>query len=288
MYLRHHLIGGQRYFNVVRGNRDKNEVNQTSDLYLGRLDGRSNDEILELVEKVSKLENAKVLESLMFELRELGYQDFFEKNKSGMIVDEDGIKARYNLIRDHLDEKARRMFLGAEANAIGKGGQKMVSRLTGVGCPAIRRGMSEVKQLPSEDGRIRKPGGGRRKTVESDPSLVTDLERLINPETRGDPMSPLRWTTKSLNHLTKALVEIGHSTSTRMIAQLLHELGYSLQANRKTREGKDHPDRNWQFEHINHVVLNHMTTCDPVISVDTKKKEKIGDFKTNGRELNPK
>jgi len=139
-----------------------------------------------------------------------------------------------------------------------------------------------------ERGRIRRPGGGRKRTVELDPSLREDLERLVEPTSRGDPESPLRWTTKSVRNLADELRQQGHKASHRMVAELLHELGYSLQANRKTLEGSAHPDRNAQFEHLNRAVQLQLSLGEPVISVDTKKKELVGPFKNGGRELRPK
>lgn len=195
-------------------------------------------------------------------------------------------------IRDAIDERARRLVAAAESLAIGRGGIAAVSRATGMAAQVIRRGMAELKaagQQPSpHTGRIRRPGGGRKKTVEVDPTLLRDLERLVDPATRGDPESPLRWTCKSVRKLATALKHKGHKTSHRMVAVLLQTLGYSLQSNRKTREGRQHPDRNAQFEHINRKVKEYLKRGDPVISVDTKKKELVGDFKNNGRERQPK
>lgn len=136
--------------------------------------------------------------------------------------------------------------------------------------------------------RARKKGGGRKRTAEVDETLRSDLERLIEPVTRGDPESPLRWTAKSVRNLSDELKRMGHQTSHRMVAELLHEMGYSLQANRKTAEGSSHPDRNAQFEHIHGEVKEFQSCSQPVISVDAKKKERVGDFKNGGRELRPK
>jgi hypothetical protein len=154
--------------------------------------------------------------------------------------------------------------------------------------PAIRLGLTELREPATHPpNRIRRPGGGRKKTVAQDPSLLRDLERLIEPVTRGDPESPLRWTCKSLRKLAAELRSMGHRTSHRMVADLLHDLGYSLQANSKTREGSSHPDRNAQFEYLNRKVKRQLRNQQPAISVDTKKKELVGDFKNNGRELRP-
>jgi hypothetical protein len=138
-----------------------------------------------------------------------------------------------------------------------------------------------------QSGRIRRPGGGRKKTVEQDPSLLRDLERLVEPVTRGDPESPLRWTCKSLRKLAGELLQMGHHTSHQMVGRMLHDLGYSLQANCKTLEGTSHPDRNAQFEYLNGKVKRQLQQHQPVISVDTKKKELVGEFRNNGRELRP-
>ena len=149
--------------------------------------------------------------------------------------------------------------------------------------------MKELDETPTvQVGRVRRAGGGRKKTVDTDVTLKKDLERLIDPVTRGDPESPLRWTSKSVRKLSEELIRAGHQTSHRMVAELLHELGYSLQANRKTLEGSKHEDRDAQFQHINERVKQHLAGQEPVISVDTKKKELVGDFKNGGKELRPK
>jgi transposase len=208
------------------------------------------------------------------------------------MVSLDAINRRFMFLRDLLDERSRRLVAAAESLAIGRGGISAVSRATGVSCQIIRKGMAELKTAGGQPvphaGRIRRPGGGRKKTVAVDPTLLRDLERLVDPTTRGDPESPLRWTCKSVRKLAAALKQKGHQTSHRMVAVLLQELGYSLQSNRKTREGANHPDRNAQFEHINRKVREYLKRGDPVISVDTKKKELVGDFKNSGRERHPK
>ncbi len=198
------------------------------------------------------------------------------------------IKRRFDLLSPVVDERTRRLVAAAEAIVLGWGGATTVSRATGVSRRTIREGIKELTgtvRLPGD--RIRRPGGGRKKTVLGDPRLRTDLERLVEPLTRGDPESPLRWTCKSIRKLAAELTEMGHTTSSRMVAELLHELGYSLQANRKTLEGGTHPDRNAQFAYINQRIQGYLTAGDPVISVDTKKKELVGDFKNGGRELRP-
>jgi len=206
------------------------------------------------------------------------------------VIDEGAIQRRYQALASVVDERVRRLALGAEAQAIGRGGQAAVARATGASRGTIRQGMRELSQPNGggEKGRIRRPGGGRKRTVELDPSLREDLERLVEPTSRGDPESPLRWTTKSVRNLADELRQQGHKTSHRMVAELLHELGYSLQANRKTLEGSAHPDRNAQFEHLNRAVQLQLSLGEPVISVDTKKKELVGPFKNGGRELRPK
>ena len=206
------------------------------------------------------------------------------------MADEEAIGLRFGALSGVLDERMRRLIAAAEAEAIGRGGASIVSRATGVSRRAIRAGLKELKgsQRPQAGARIRKAGGGRKKTVAKDPTLKSDLEQLVEPATRGDPDSPLRWTCKSVRRLAQELKTMGHQTSHRMVADLLHELGYSLQANRKTLEGTRHPDRNAQFEHIERRVQEFLAAHDPVISVDTKKRELVGEFKNTGRELRPK
>jgi len=206
------------------------------------------------------------------------------------VIDEAAIRTRYGALAAALDERARRLFLGAEALAAGRGGQGAVARATGASAATIRRGLRELGEPTLEvvGGRIRRPGGGRKRTVDLDPTLARDLEALIEPGTRGDPESPLRWTTKSVRRLATELERSGHQVSYRIVGELLHELGYSLQANRKVLEGTNHPDRNAQFEHLNRAVQLQLSLGQPVISVDTKKKELVGPFRNAGRELRPK
>lgn len=200
----------------------------------------------------------------------------------------DAILRRFEALTPFLDERTRRLMVAAEARAIGFGGITLVARATGVSRDTISRGLEELDSATSPPaGGVRRPGGGRKKTVDVDPTLREDLEKLINPTERGDPESPLRWTAKSLRHLAKELKLLGHQTSHRMVAEILHDLGYSLQANRKTLEGSSHPDRDAQFEHINGQAQEYFATSDPVISVDTKKKELVGEFKNGGREWRP-
>ena len=199
-----------------------------------------------------------------------------------------GVKERFGALRKVLDERSRRLVVAAESLAWGRGGLSAVSRATGVSRRVIRQGRAELKQPRVRPaGLIRRPGGGRKRLAEKEPMLAEDLERLVEPVTRGDPESPLRWTCKSVRRLAEELQPLGHRVSYPVVAELLHELGYSLQAHRKTKEGDAHPDRNAQFEHLNWKVKRYMRAWQPVISVDTKKKELIGDFKNGGREWRP-
>lgn len=201
------------------------------------------------------------------------------------------VAKRFELVAGFLDERTRRLVAAAEAQAAGYGGISMVARVTGVSRRAIHAGLHELAQPPvatSSAGRIRQSGGGRKKTVSRDLTLKEDLEALVEPTTRGDPMSPLRWTCKSVRRLAGELKAQGHETSHRMVAELLQELGYSLQSNVKRLEGGNHPDRNAQFEYLNGQVREQQALGNPVISVDTKKKELVGDFKNSGREWQPK
>lgn len=188
-----------------------------------------------------------------------------------------------------LNERQRRLLLAAEARDIGWGGIAQVHRATGISRRAISRGLRELKQpgRPLPPGRVRRPGGGRKRTVTKDLTLRTDLTALVEPSSRGDPESLLRWTCKSLRNLTRELRAQGHTVSTWLVAELLAELGYSLQGNQKTKEGGRHPDRNAQFEHINAQGLAQQRAGQPVISVDTKKKELVGEFKNAGKEWLP-
>ena len=205
------------------------------------------------------------------------------------MVDEAGIRRRYEMLGGAVDERVRRLFVATESLAIGRGGQIAVSRATGVSRTTIQQGIRELQrpELRAVKGRVRRPGGGRKSAVVLDPMLREDLERLVDPTSRGDPESPLRWTLKSVRKLAAELKAQGHQTSHRVVAELLHVMGYSLQANQKTLEGTDHPDRNAQFEHLNAAVQQQLWTGEPSISVDTKKKELIGPFKNAGRELRP-
>lgn len=208
------------------------------------------------------------------------------------MANENEIRTRFEILAPLLDERLRRFVAAAEAKAIGRGGATLVSNVTGVSRRAIWAANKELlsDKIEGSDAtnRIRKPGGGRKKTVDKDPKLKENLDSLVNPFTRGDPESPLRWTCKSVRKLAKELKEMGHKTSHRMVAEILREMGYSLQSNSKTREGKNHPDRDAQFQYINGQVEQALASGVPAISVDTKKKELVGDFKNGGREWRPK
>jgi transposase len=202
---------------------------------------------------------------------------------------ENPIASRYELIKPFLNERTRRIILGAEAITLGWGGIAEVANATGVHRETIASGCKEITNQEFEEiKRIRKKGGGRKKTIDKDPSIINDLEKLIEPATRGDPESPLRWTSKSLRNLTKELNKMGHKVSHSRVEDILHKLEYSLQANKKTIEGTTHPDRDAQFEFINNKSKEYLQQGEPIISVDTKKKEMIGNFKNGGKELRPK
>ena len=198
-------------------------------------------------------------------------------------------RAKYKALAPTLTERARRIWAATEARAAGWGGIAGVTRATGISYSTVQRGLQELKTRPRlAPGRIRRPGGGRKKTVDKDPTLLTDLEGLVEPTASGDPMSPLRWTSKSVRQLAASLQRMGHQVSRQLVAELLAAAGYSLQANRKTREGSSHPDRDAQFRYINQQVRRFQGATQPVISVDTKKKELVGDFKNAGRQWRPK
>ena len=202
---------------------------------------------------------------------------------------EHAIQKRYEGLSPVLNEQGLRRFAASEAQAYGRGGVSVVWRITGIARSTITRGMREIADPKRmEAGRIRKTGGGRKATLAKDPTLLADLGQLVEPATRGDPMRPLRWTSKSLRHLSEALQGLGHAACPHVIADCLRKLGYSLQANSKTREGSSHVDRDAQFQYISDQANAFLTAGEPVISVDTKKKELVGNFKNNGREWNPK
>jgi Rhodopirellula transposase DDE domain len=201
------------------------------------------------------------------------------------------IRQKYQLLLPEMDERWRRQWAAAEAHALGWGGISLVSRATGLSRPTVTAGMREldqpIEQRATQAARVRRAGGGRPAATEADPGLLAALESLLEPVTRGDPESPLRWTCKSTRRLAEELTRQNHRVGPRTVAALLHSAGYSLQANRKTREGSSHPDRNAQFEFINASVARSLLRDQPAISVDTKKKELVGDFKNGGREWHP-
>ena len=201
------------------------------------------------------------------------------------------IRRKFRLVAVELDERRRRQWAAAESRDAGWGGISLVARATGLSRPTIMAGLKELtlssKSRAIATARVRSPGGGRRALTQSDPGLLKALERLIDPATRGDPMSPLRWTCKSTAKLAEELTQENHPVSDRTVAMLLKQSGYSLQANRKMREGSSHPDRNAQFEYINRHVMAFQKQQQPVISVDTKKKELVGEFKNAGQEWQP-
>ena len=202
-------------------------------------------------------------------------------------MDEDAALAqKFATLLPQLDERQRRLLLAAEARALGRGGITRVARAAGVSRPTVTRGLSELDQ-PTRPGRARQPGGGRRRQHERDPALLAALEALVEPDTRGDPQSPLRWTCKSTRQLAAALTQQGHAVSAWTVRRLLHEADYSLQAPAKTLEGAGHPDRDAQFRYLNEQIKAFLARGLPVVSVDTKKKELIGAFKNGGREWQP-
>lgn len=190
-------------------------------------------------------------------------------------------------VEPYLDESGRRRWAGAESRSIGYGGDSVVSSATGLSRTTVIAGRREIEAGVCDRSRIRRVGAGRRKLEDDQPGVKEALEAMVDPLTRGDPCSPLRWTCKSRAKLTAALVKLGWRVSSTTVGRLLHELGYSLQSMRKTREGASHPDRNAQFEHINAVAADYLKRHQPVISVDTKKKELLGAFKNAGREWQP-
>ena len=207
------------------------------------------------------------------------------------MVEVEQVRAKYKRLRGVMDERVTRLWAATEAEAIGYGGIAAVVQATGISKSRIRAGLRDLTEQavhpptgPARAQRIRRPGAGRPALVEGDPTLVADLESLVDPVTRGDPESPLRWTCKSKDKLAAELRAMGHKVSATKVGRLLHDLDYSLQVVRKTREGKQSPDRNEQFEHINRTAKAFMKRGQPVVSVDTKKKELVGDFKNAGHE----
>ena len=201
------------------------------------------------------------------------------------------IREKFRTLEAVLDERSRRLWAATEAKALGYRGQTLVAKATGMARNTVHVGLRELEHtadaLTGDHQRVRRSGGGRKRLIEHDPLLVTQLDALVEPTSRGDPQSPLRWTCKSTRQLAAALQQHGHKVGRHKVAELLVDLGYSLQANRKTKEGTSHPDRDAQFTYINAQVQAFQARGQPVVSVDTKKKELVGDFKNGGREWQP-
>ncbi len=205
------------------------------------------------------------------------------------MIDLAAVKARFDRLAPYLDERARRLFVANEALSAGWGGIAAVSEATGVARSTIGRGLAELRSDTVQlAGRVRRPGGGSKSKIEREPGLLEALEDLVQSAIRGDPEAPLRWVSRSQRHLVHALTERGFTASQKLVGRLLRRLGFSLQGNRKTREGASHPDRDAQFEHINTKIRQFRNASQPAISVDTKKKELVGDFRNGGRELRPR
>jgi hypothetical protein len=205
------------------------------------------------------------------------------------MIDPDAIQARFDALEPFLNERDRRLFAASEARAAGRGGIAAVSRTTGIARSTIGRGLADLRSGAVRCGdRVRRMGGGQKPATETQPGILEALNDLVEPSIRGDPEAPLRWVSKSQRHLSAALAERGFIAGQKLVGRLLKRLNFSLQANCKTREGANHPDRNAQFEYINAEVKAFQAARQPVISVDTKKKELVGDFKNGGRELRPK
>ncbi len=200
---------------------------------------------------------------------------------------EGALAAKFQVLFPHLDERQRRLVAGAEARALGHGGIRVVARAAGMREGTVSRGVAELEAGEEPLGRVRRPGGGRKRLADLDPGLRPALLALVEPDMRGDPMSPLRWTARSLRVLAAELGRQGHQVSADTVADLLHEEGFSLQGNAKALEGSQHPDRDGQFRYINEQVKDHLRAGDPVVSVDTKKKELVGEFRNGGREWRP-
>ncbi|NOT79283.1 MAG: ISAzo13 family transposase [Bacteriovoracaceae bacterium] len=201
---------------------------------------------------------------------------------------QDELKIKLSGVLPELNERQRRILLAAEAESIGYGGIKILSNISGAAVSTIRRGIKELKKKPKKLISVRREGGGRKRSVETNPELTKILQEIIEPETRGDPENPLRWTCKSVRNISDALKKEKLDVSHQTVASILHELEYSLQGNKKTKEGADEPDRNRQFLYINKLAKKFLKNNDPAISVDAKKKELVGNYKNVGRELSKK
>ena len=204
------------------------------------------------------------------------------------MIDEGAIRLRWDAVGSQLDERGRRLFAAAEVRSGGRGSLAIVSKITGLARSTINRGKQDLDSQPLPKGRVRRAGGGRRSVCENDPGLVPALKRLVEPATLGDPMRPLLWVSKSMEKLAATLTQMGHPISADTVCTELVKLGFSRQSNRKADEGSKHPDRNAQFEYINAKVIAAQAKRQPVISVDTKKKELIGNFKNGGTDYRPK
>ena len=204
------------------------------------------------------------------------------------MIDKQGIRLRWELVGSKLDERGQRLFGAAEARAAGWGGRAAVAEITGLALSTIGHGLNELDAPALPTGQVRQKGGGRRPLTETDETLLDDLRRLVEPATLGSPTRPLLWVSKSCEKLCAALRSLGHTVSASSVKRLLPKLGFSRQSNRKADEGSHHPDRNAQFEHINAKVLAAQAAGQPVISVDTKKKELLGNFKNAGSDWRPK
>jgi Rhodopirellula transposase DDE domain len=217
-----------------------------------------------------------------------GIPDLSEQAYVDCMIDENAIRYRWDTVGSKLDERGRRLFAAAEVRTAGWGGLAIVSRITGLARSTINRGEDDLDAAPLAKGQVRRAGGGRKAVSEVDPELVPELKRLVEPATLGDPMRPLIWVSKSMDKLAETLTAMGHPISADTVRKELVKLGFSRQHNRKADEGAKHPDRNAQFEHINTKVVAAQAAGQPVISVDTKKKELVGNFKNAGSDYRPK
>jgi hypothetical protein len=244
-----------------------------------------------MAEKAAKKKAAAKSAARKLAAKKLTAQKAAAKQSSARVAREASIGSRYRALKSSLTERGRRLFVASEAIAFGYGGIAAAARQTGMAPSAIGSGIAEVRALEVGTAprlaptRSRQPGGGRKKATEKDPTLLSDLQALVESTTRGDPESSLLWTARSQRNIVGALNRQGHPTNKNTVAKLLKQLGYSLQANSKRLEGAQHPDRNAQFEHINEMIRQRLDTNQPVISVDTKKKELVGSYKNAGREL---